>query len=228
MKHVKNLILGVFFSIFVAAPVLSLTTPQVSQVSADCVESFLGVPTWYRGLTDGDCAIRTPDGGGESLEVFIWTIVLNVIEMALVATVYVAIFFILYGGFQFMVGGTNPSLIEKGRKSILNAVIGLVIAMGSIAVTRTIFSIVTGGTTANGIPEMGSAELLQNILNLVYFIAGTIAVVVIIIGGFMYTVSGGDASRVTKGKNLLTYSIVGLIIVLSAFTITNFVIGGLN
>lgn len=228
MKHVKSLVLGVFFSIFVAAPILNFTAPQVAPVSAACADSFLGIPTWYRGLTNAKCEVVAPTGNNDSLQTFIWTIVLNVIEMALVAIVYVAIFFILYGGFQFLVGGANPSMIEKARKTILNAVIGLVIAMGSIAVTKTLFSIITAGTTDNGIPTMSDEELLRNILNLVYFVAGTVSVVIIIISGLMYTISSGDAGRVTKGKNLLTYSIVGLIIILSAFTITNFVIGRFN
>lgn len=76
-----------------------------------------------------------------------------------------------------------------------------------------------------GIPAMSGDDLLTNGLNLTYFIAGIIAVIVIISAGLMYTTSSGDSSRVAKAKNLLTYSIVGLIIVLSAFVITNFVIG---
>ena len=76
-----------------------------------------------------------------------------------------------------------------------------------------------------GIPTMSGDTLLTNGLNLTYFLAGTIAVIVIIIAGIMYVSSSGDAGRVTKAKNLLTYSIVGLIIVLVAFTVTNFVIG---
>jgi len=75
-----------------------------------------------------------------------------------------------------------------------------------------------------GIPTMSGDELLRNGLNLTYFLAGTVAVIVIIIAGIMYTTSSGDAARITRAKNLLTYSIVGLVIVLSAFAITNFVI----
>lgn len=78
------------------------------------------------------------------------------------------------------------------------------------------------------IPTMDGDELLLAVLNLSYFIAGAVAVIVIIVAGIYYTTSSGDAGRVTKAKNLLTYSIVGLIIIISAFAITNFVIGGFN
>ncbi len=78
---------------------------------------------------------------------------------------------------------------------------------------------------SSGIPTMSGDELLKNGLNLTYFLAGVIAVITIVIAGIMYTSSSGDAGRVAKAKNLLLYSIVGLVLVLVAFTITNFVIG---
>jgi len=80
-------------------------------------------------------------------------------------------------------------------------------------------------TETINIPTTDASELLANGLNLVYFLAGTVAVIVIIIAGIMYVSSSGDAGRVTKAKNLLTYSIVGLVIILIAFVVTNFVIG---
>lgn len=94
--------------------------------------------------------------------------------------------------------------------------------------TRLAVTLNTGDgsdTTTVDVPEVSAGQLLANGLDLVYFIAGTVAVIVIIIGGIMYASSSGDAGRVTKAKNLLTYSIVGLIIVLVAFVITSFVTG---
>ena len=80
-------------------------------------------------------------------------------------------------------------------------------------------------TTTVNVPTGSADDLLANGLNLTYFLAGTIAVIVIIVAGIMYVSSTGDAGRVTKAKNLLTYSIIGLIFVVVAFILTNFVIG---
>ena len=77
----------------------------------------------------------------------------------------------------------------------------------------------------NGIPTMDSNALLTNILNIVYFLAGAIAVIVIIVAGIMYTISSWDSGRVSRAKNLLTYALVGLVFVAFAFVITNFFIG---
>lgn len=75
------------------------------------------------------------------------------------------------------------------------------------------------------IPKMDSAQLVTNVLNLFYFIAGVVAVIVIIIAGFNMTVSGNNPSSVSKARNAIMYAVVGLIVVLLAFTITHFVIG---
>lgn len=86
----------------------------------------------------------------------------------------------------------------------------------------------TPGDGTNGtvkIPTLTSDQLLQNGLNLMYFIAGLIAVIVIIVAGIMYTSSAGNPKSVSTAKGMIAFSIVGLIIIMSAFAITNFVIG---
>lgn len=75
------------------------------------------------------------------------------------------------------------------------------------------------------IPTATADNILGNILNLVYFIAGLVAVVVIIVSGLMMTVQGNDPGKIAKRKQMITYGIVGLIVILLAFVITRFVIG---
>jgi len=81
----------------------------------------------------------------------------------------------------------------------------------------------TSGTEI-GVKELTGEQVLHNGLNLAYFLGGTVAVVVIIIGGIMYATSAGNSGRVTKAKDMLLYAIVGLVIVISAYAITDFVI----
>jgi len=81
--------------------------------------------------------------------------------------------------------------------------------------------------TANdvGIPEVSSEHLINNILNLVYFIAGIIAVIIIVIAGLTFVTSAGDAARVKKARTAIIDASVGLVVIMAAFTITYFVIG---
>lgn len=66
---------------------------------------------------------------------------------------------------------------------------------------------------------------LRDGLELVYAIAAVIAVVVIVIAGIQYSLSNGNAQTVSKAKNAIVYSVVGLIIIASAFMITSYVFG---
>lgn len=66
---------------------------------------------------------------------------------------------------------------------------------------------------------------VTSILNLVYFIAGAVAVIVIVVAGFYYTLSGGDAGNIKKAKDAILGAAIGLVVVMSAFVITNFIIG---
>ena len=91
---------------------------------------------------DDKCSLKGPDDVG-GISNYIWRIVLNGIEMALVIAAYISVFFIIYGGFLFMTGGDNAGQVEKARKTLLDAIIGLVIVLGGVAITKLIFSIIT-------------------------------------------------------------------------------------
>jgi hypothetical protein len=67
--------------------------------------------------------------------------------------------------------------------------------------------------------------LVKNVVNIMLFILGAAAVIMIVIGGIKYTVSGGDSSAVKSAKDTILYSVVGVVVALLAYAIVNFVIG---
>jgi len=80
-------------------------------------------------------------------------------------------------------------------------------------------------TDVPGLPTLEGSAVVTNTLNIAYFLTGIIAVIVIIIGSIMYVTSAGNAGSVTKAKNMILFSVVGIFIILGAYAITNFVIG---
>ena len=85
--------------------------------------------------------------------------------------------------------------------------------------------------TGNGqvnIPSLKADEVLHNALTITYFLAGVIAVIIIIIGGITFATSSGDSAKVAKAKNMILYAVIGLVVILAAFVITSFVIGRFN
>ncbi len=53
---------------------------------------------------------------------------------------------------------------------------------------------------------------------------GVIFVGLLLYAGFMWMTAAGDAAKVDKAKSLITASIIGIIIILSAFAISQFVL----
>lgn len=66
--------------------------------------------------------------------------------------------------------------------------------------------------------------VLIKVTRLISLFAGVAGVIVIIIGGFEYMMSSGDSNRVNKAKNMILFALVGLIIVVFASFIIQFVI----
>jgi hypothetical protein len=67
-------------------------------------------------------------------------------------------------------------------------------------------------------------EVVQLIVNILSWIVGVVAVIMIIIGGLKYVTSGGDAGNVSSAKNTILYAIIGLVVVLLAQIIVRFVV----
>lgn len=74
-----------------------------------------------------------------------------------------------------------------------------------------------------GIPTGSIDSTVTGVLNTAYFIAGMVAVVVIVVAGFIMTASGGDPSKVKTAKNMILGAVIGIVLIISAATITFFV-----
>lgn len=74
-------------------------------------------------------------------------------------------------------------------------------------------------------PPTDPNTTLANILTTVYAWAGIVAVIVIIVAGFYYTTSSGDTAGLQRAKLAIIGSAVGLIVIIMAFAITQFILG---
>ena len=101
-------------------------------------------------------------------------------------------------------------------------------------VCRGVISAETGisspGTTISSCKETADSGLgfiSKRIINVFSIVVGIVSVIMIIVGGFRYIISGGDSSSVQGAKNTILYAIVGLVIVLFAQVIIRFVLTNL-
>ena len=81
----------------------------------------------------------------------------------------------------------------------------------------------------NGIPSqlLGGDGFVSKVTNTLLFIVGALSVIMLIVGGFRYVISGGNSTAVTAAKNTVLYAIVGLVISFLAYAAITFIIGTL-
>ncbi len=65
---------------------------------------------------------------------------------------------------------------------------------------------------------------IQRVLNGVYQIAGVIAVIVIVVAGLQLVVGGDNPDNAARARMMIIYAAIGLVVVISAFVITQFII----
>lgn len=186
--------------------------------------AFLGFKPWYAGLCEGN-EIKAPDKDDtDAIPVFVWTIVLNVLFDALLAVGYLSLIFVIYGGYLYMASEGNPSKVERGKSTLTAAVLGTVIAMSASVIVNTA-KIILGINAADGWAQADFTKTqMNNIFSWAYTIAGLVAVVFIIKGGFNYLTSQGDPGKTKTAMQTIIYAVVGLVVVILAALITNFII----
>lgn len=72
--------------------------------------------------------------------------------------------------------------------------------------------------------EGGQGGIFRTITNVLLFLIGAISVIMLIVGGIRYVVSGGDSTAVQNAKNTILYAIVGIVVAILAYAVVNFVI----
>lgn len=83
---------------------------------------------------------------------------------------------------------------------------------GNIATDTTVF----GGSLRAAI---------QTIINFFLFFLGTIAVAMVVYGGFMYITSQGDDGQTEKGRKIIQYAAIGIIIILISYALVATLLG---
>ncbi len=140
-------VITILASLMVGTYVLPASASAAIASGCNNSASVLGLPPWYEyldvGPKDGDkCAIIGPvDGDGK----FDWAlgggrIGLAVVDIMLRLGAVVAVGFVLFGGFRYILSQGEPDNTRKARGTILAAVIGLIITILATAAVNFVGS----------------------------------------------------------------------------------------
>lgn len=83
------------------------------------------------------------------------------------------------------------------------------------------------GTNAGIAEGKGLTEIVGSIINAALGFLGIIFLVLLLYAGFLWMTAQGEDANVKKAKGMITQAVIGLVIVVAAFAISNFVLGSL-
>jgi len=75
--------------------------------------------------------------------------------------------------------------------------------------------------------SLDSRTTIPLALNIVFGIAGAIALLMIVIGGLKYVLSHGDTNAVKSAKETIIYAVVGLVVTIAAYGIVGLAVKSL-
>lgn len=83
-----------------------------------------------------------------------------------------------------------------------------------------------GGASCNdpGSGKSAVGDVANRVVKIISYIAGIIAIIMIIIAGVRYTTSGGDSAKVGAAKTALIYALIGLAVAATAQVLVRIVL----
>ena len=114
-------------------------------------------------------------------------------------------------------GSSSGSGVTSGSTGSGSSTISSTYTPGNVGGGSLSLPTVTStGVLTNPITSGSFADLLNRMIDWILNIALVLAPLVIVYGGFIYMTAAGDTSKVTQGKNIVLYAVIGFIVALLA------------
>lgn len=230
-KFLSLLILTVIAGCLISAPTFaedgsstgSSSSTTSGSSSSDC-RYFLGMVSW-------DCNTGLADGSEvdtDQLKTGIWTAVANVSTDITIIAAYLVIGYVIYSGYLYTFSSGDPGKVATGKKSLYQSLLGLAIIMSANIILNSI-RIALGADFSKDCTLTGNCYSIDSVESMIFSmigwvtaVAGIISAIFVVYGGISYATSAGDAGKLQKAKNMITYALIGLAIVALAEIITAF------
>ncbi|MDD4351456.1 MAG: hypothetical protein PHU71_00535 [Candidatus Gracilibacteria bacterium] len=136
---------------------------------------------------------------------------------------FVAIAFLIIAGYKYLTAGGDEEQIKKAKGSVIYSIVGMVIVTLSYAIVNVFKKLQTSpspDTPFSTEPFTTEAKnFINTLLSGLMYVTAPIAVLLIIVGAYMFLTAAGDEEKIKKGKASIGYSIVGLVVIILSRTI---------
>jgi hypothetical protein len=185
---------------------------------------------YYEGNQAG---IPSEEFGGTNLV----NIIIRAAELIFSLVATIALFAIIWGGVMYILALGDEARITKAKRILLFAILGLIIVSLADVIVGVVVCTILGpltreaGTilynTGVACVEVSVANLIATIIRIIQFLMAPAAVIAfgaLVIGGYMYIISGGDEAKTGKAKRIILFSFIGLAIIGASGLLVNTVL----
>lgn len=114
--------------------------------------------------------------------------------------------------------------MSKLTKNVVSFALIMMVFAIALPTSAQVFSVPTG----TGLADADIEDTAVNIIKVILSLLGLIALIIILMGGFKWMTSGGNEEKVGEAKKLLGAGVIGIVIILAAYAITQFVVVQMN
>lgn len=120
------------------------------------------------------------------------------------------------------------------KKVIKFFTFSLLLTIGLLGIATSPVVALDGGAETGfqkGVHEAGGdksssvSATVKNIINILLYAAGIIAVVVIVVAGIRFVTSEGDSQKTAKARDTIVNAAIGLVLAVLAYAAVNFILG---
>ena len=155
----------------------------------------------------------------------------NTVQQVLMALLYalqgvivvLSLVFIVIGAVLYITSGGNQGRVTMAKTAITAALIGLAIGILAPTFLKEIATVLGWNSTAPLPSEVSSArsaaDILLSVLNFLLGIVGILSIIMLVVGGVMFLTAAGSQDRITTGKKIVTYALLGVVVALASLVI---------
>lgn len=114
---------------------------------------------------------------------------------------------VVVSGIMFLMTGGDPSKMAVARSALVWACLGILLGSATTAITDFVYAAAAGNKVS---------EVLSNIIIQVGGLMIGLGTISMVIAGFFYMFSAGDATKVQTAKRMILYSLIGIVIGVAA------------
>jgi hypothetical protein len=147
----------------------------------------------------------------------------GVINFATTFLVGIGVLMLVLASYRLIFGATNEESMSKARSQVIWSIVGIIIVLSA----KTFVRLVTPDGRLFG-PVSRAPDLMLFLgmgthwINYIFGFLGIVGVLAIVVSGARMIFYFGDDEQVSKSKQTIIYTVIGLIVAFSAYTIVRY------